>query len=58
MGNFTKIGKNQEQIKEQYILLILIKKEFSALCQDKFLLISLIEYSGISLSYSVTHQSH
>ena len=34
------------------------KKECSALCQNKFLLISFIEYSDISLSYSVTHQSH
>ena len=35
-----------------------IKKKFSALCQNKFLLISLIEHSGISLSHSITHQSH
>ena len=33
------------------------KKECSALCQNKFLLTLLIEYSGISLSYSITHQS-
>ena len=30
----------------------LLKTECSALCQNKFLLISLIEYSGISLGYS------
>ena len=34
-----------------------IKKEFNALFQNKFLSISLIEHSGISLSYSITHQS-
>ena len=34
------------------------KKYCCALCQNKFLLISLIEYNGISLSYSTTHQSH
>ena len=32
------------------------KKECSALCQNKFLLILLIKCSGISLSYSITHQ--
>ena len=31
------------------------KKECSTLCQNKSLLISLIEYSGISLSYSITY---
>ena len=36
----------------------LYKKKFSALCQNKFLLISLIEHSDISLSHSITHQSH
>ena len=34
------------------------KKECSALCQNKFLLISLIDYSDISFSYSITHQWH
>ena len=34
------------------------KKECSALCQNKFLVLPLKEYSGISLSYSITHQSH
>ena len=65
MGNLKKKnGKNPEQIKdtpkilwkvwEQQAkgptVLVLIKKECGTLCQDKFLLISLIEYSGISLS--------
>ena len=36
----------------------LYKKECSALCQNKFQLISLVECSGIGLSYSITHQSH
>ena len=34
------------------------KKKNVVHCKNKFLLISLIEYSGISLSYSITHQSH
>ena len=34
------------------------KKKNVGQCQNKFILISLIEYSGISLSYSITHQSH
>ena len=33
------------------------KKESSALCQNKFLQISLIECSSISFSYLITHQS-
>ena len=73
MENLKNIGKSKNKLRTIYpknhesfknskprvqFYWFLSKKECSALYQNKFLLMSLIKYSGISLSYSKTHESH